>query len=136
MTNIVAIEEISVPAHGVQSLLNKVGDRRFARSREAREPENAGSLALDRRARRAIDRKVLGMDVVRAAQREVQHARADGLIGEAIDDDKAAGVAVMRIRIERDRLVELELANADFVQLELLRRDMLERIHIDPVLHR
>jgi hypothetical protein len=39
-------------------------------------------LALERGARRLVDVDVLQVDVVRAAQREVQHAGADRVVGQ------------------------------------------------------
>ncbi len=65
---------------------------------------------------------------------ELDHAGADRRIGEAVDDDEAAGVAILAIGIERDRFRGREIAIADLVELERPRRNVLQRIHIDLVL--
>ena len=44
---------------------------------------------------------------------------ADGLVGEAVDQDEAAGLAILGVRIERDRPVQADVADADFVQFQL-----------------
>ena len=74
------------------------------------------------------------MDVLRAAQRKVQQARADRCVGHAVDQDEAAGVAVLVVRVERDRLVERQVADADLVEFERLGRQVLERVDVDLVL--
>ena len=67
-----------------------------------------------------VDLDRLPVDVLRAAQREVQQPRADRVVGQPVDQDEAAGVAVLRVGIERDRLVEIEVADADLVQMQRL----------------
>ena len=54
--------------------------------------------------------------LVARRRREVDHAGADRRIGEAVDQDEAADVAVVRIGVEGDRLVEAKIAEADLVQ--------------------
>ena len=95
-----------------------------------------GALALERGTRRLVDVDVLYVDIVGAAQRELQHPGAHGLVGQPVDQDEAAGVAVLGVGVESNRLVELELADADLVQLELLCGEMLERVDVDLVLER
>ena len=58
------------------------------------------------------------MNVLRASQREMQQTRADGPVGEAIDEDEAPEVAVFTVWLENNRLAELEAADANFVELE------------------
>ena len=73
------------------------------------------------------------MDVGGAAEREVDHAGRDRRVGEAVDQDEAAGVAVLGIGVEGDRLGGREVDEADLVQLQHLRGDVLERIDVEPV---
>ena len=83
---------------------------------------DARPLALERRARRLVDVERLPVDVGGAPQREADHARADGLVGEPVDQDEAAGVAVRRRRDRRrSARSSCEVADADLVQLERLR---------------
>ena len=94
-----------------------------------------GLLALERGARaRLVDVERLPVDVLRAAQREVEQAGADGGVGQPVDQDEAAGVAVLRVGVEGDRPVELEVADADLVELERLGGEVLERVDVDLVL--
>ena len=81
-----------------------------------------------------VDPDVLPVDVVRTAQREVQQAGTDRDVGQLVDDDEAAGVAVVGVRVERDRPVEADVAHADLVELERRRREMIEVVDVDPVL--
>ena len=70
----------------------------------------------------------LPVHVAGAPEREVQHAGADRVVGDAVDEDEAAGVAVDLVGIEGDRAVELEVAHADLVQVELARRPCCCRV--------
>ena len=54
----------------------------------------AGFWPFRRGMRLAADVEVLAMDVLRAAQREMEHARGDGGVGELVDQDEAAERAV------------------------------------------
>ena len=76
----------------------------------------------------------LPMHIGRAAQAEIDHARADRGVGEAVDQDEAAGVAIVAIGIEGDGLGQREIAVADFVQRQRLGRQMIERVDVDLVL--
>jgi hypothetical protein len=67
VAHIVAIEQEGVPVHPVQLLLDQVGDGRFARTRQAGEPQHAGFWFLSR-VRVAADVERLPVDVLRAAQ--------------------------------------------------------------------
>ena len=75
---------------------------------------------------RLVDPDVLPVDVVRAPQREVQQAGTDRVLGELVDDDEPAGVAVVGVRVERDRAIEAEVADADLVELERVGGEVLE----------
>jgi hypothetical protein len=74
------------------------------------------------------------VDVVRPAQREFEQACADGVVADAIDENEPAGIAIVLVHVESDRVVEREIAHADFVQGQRLGGDVLERIDVDLVL--
>src|SRR5580700_8444490 len=64
----------------------------------------------------------------------MDEAGTDGGVADAVDEDEAAQGAAALVGLEGNRLVELELAYADVVQLEALRRGVLERVDVDAVL--
>jgi hypothetical protein len=63
-------------------------------------------------ARGLADVGVLPVDVVGPAQGEVHHPRADGAVADPVDQDEAAHLAVVGIGLERDGLVERQVAPA------------------------
>ena len=73
------------------------------------------------------------MDVGRTAQGEIDEPHADRVVGEAVDEDEAAKVAVLVIGRKGDGCVKIEIADADLVELERLRRHVLERVDVDLV---
>ena len=95
-----------------------------------------GLLSLQLGARLLVDVERLPVHVLRAAQREVQQAGADRVVGDAVDQDEPAEIAVLARRARRRRPTELETAHADVVELELLGRDVLQRVDVDLVLQR
>src|SRR5215471_983203 len=107
-----------MPAERCELLLDAIRDRRLAGAREPREPQHAGPLPLLPRAQLLVDVERLPVDVLRTAQREVDEAGADGTVGDAVDEDEAAEGAIVRVGLEGDRLIELDLAHADVVELE------------------
>jgi hypothetical protein len=136
VADVVAVEDVGVSSECVQPLLGQVGDRGLAGAGEPCEPEHARLLALQLGPGLPRDVERLPVDVLRAPQREVHQARADGVVGEPVDQDEPAKVAVVLVGLEGDGPIELEAAHADVVQLELLRRDVLERVDVDLVLER
>ena len=58
--------------------------------RQAGQPDDRRLLALLRRMRLAADVDMLPVDVLRAAQREVDHAGGDRRVGQLVDQDEAA----------------------------------------------
>jgi hypothetical protein len=74
------------------------------------------------------------VDVGRTAQREVDGAAGNGRIRLAVDQDETTERLVFRIRLERDRLVEVEVAVADLVEFQALGREVLLGVHVDLVL--
>ena len=57
------------------------------------------------------------MNVLRSAQRKVQHAGADGGVGDAIDQNEATQIVVLAERLEHHRLAKLDAADANLVGL-------------------
>jgi hypothetical protein len=73
------------------------------------------------------------MDILRAAQREVQHPGANRAVGDLVDQDEAAQRAVVGIGLEHDRLVGRQFGHADRVEFQRLGRKMLHRVDVDRV---
>src|SRR3546814_10988097 len=69
----------------------------------------------------------LPMDILRAAQAEVQHPRTDGRIGQLVDEDEPAERSVVGIGFKDNRLVGAEFDDADAVEAECLGREMVAR---------
>ena len=90
---------------------------------EAGEPEHARLLAASSPARAVLSTSS-ACQWMFCARRSAKRSMpgADGVVGEPVDQDEAAGVAVLVVGVEGDRPVELEVADADLVQLERLRR--------------
>jgi hypothetical protein len=84
-----------------------------------------GLLALDRGALGLVDVERLPVHVGGAVQREVERAAGDGGEALAVDQDEAAEQAVVRVRLEGDRLVEAEVHVGDLVELQALGGDVL-----------
>src|SRR3546814_8426007 len=76
------------------------------------------------------------MDILRAAQAEVQHPRRNGRVGQLVDQDEAAERAIVGIGLEHDRLVGRNLDHADAVQVQRLGRQMVERVDVDLIFRR
>ena len=119
---------------GQQAPLDLVGDRGLARAGQAGEPQAARRLALDQGARLAVHVQVLPVDVLRAAQGEVEEARAHRGMALAIDQDAAAEFAAARIGLEGDGLVQAQVAYPDLVQRQALGGQVLLRVHVHAVL--
>src|SRR5262249_24667934 len=118
----------------MQSLLEKVCDRGLARSREAREPEDARLLSVQRRTCRLVDFKRLPMNIGRATQRVRNHSAADGGKCEAIDENKAPGLPIFLIGVERERAIERDIAKSDLIEIQMLRREVFARTDVYSVL--
>ena len=76
------------------------------------------------------------MNIGGAPQTEIDHPRPDRGIGETVDQDEAAHIAIVAIGIEGQRLRQREIAIADFVQRQRLAGQMLQRVDIHLVLQR
>ena len=70
------------------------------------------------------------MDVVRATQRDVDQAGRDRVIRQAIDEDDAAQVAVVRIGFQDHGPIQLQRAHPDLVEVQGLGGRVLERVDI------
>jgi hypothetical protein len=85
-------------------------------------------------ARALVDLERLPRDVGRAPQRKVDHTTGNRRVGRPVDQDECARVAILGIGIECDGAIEREIADRDLIEVEVLGRNVLERIHVDPVL--
>jgi hypothetical protein len=63
----------------------------------------------------------------------VDQSGADRVVGELVDEYEAAGLAVVVVGIERNGPVGTEVADADLVELELLGRHVLHRVHVNAI---
>ena len=122
MADIVAVQQIGVLAFGGQALFHQIGDGGFARARQAGEPQHHRLLALHRGAGLLVHVQRLPMDIGGAAQAEIDHAGAHRGIGETVDQDKAAGVAIVAIGVEGQRLGQGEIGIAHLVERQGLGR--------------
>ena len=119
--------------HGEQLFLKRVGDGRFTRPRQTREPQHRRALALQLGACALVDIKRLHMDVRRAAQRKVDHARTDRLVRQAVDQNKAARVAVFIIGIEGNLAIKIEVTDTNFIEAQRPCRMLFHRVDVDGV---
>ena len=83
-----------------------------------REPEDRGPVRVQPGARRLVDHEALAVDVGRPPQAERDHARPDGRVREAIDQDEGAGLSILGVGIEGHRGRRRQIADADLVQCE------------------
>ena len=116
-----------------QLFLEQVGNCRLARAGETGEPEHRRTLVLQVGAAALADIERLPVDVFGASQRMQDHAGANGGVCDAVDQDEGAGRAVLGEGIEGDRGPRREVADADLVEVERLRRLMREIVDVDPV---
>src|SRR5215469_8708320 len=100
----------------MQLLLDEIRNRRLARARETREPKNRRSMPVAPHPRLPIDREALHVDVGRPAEAEGDHPRACRRVVEAVDENEGARLAILRVRIERDRSRGPEIAETDLVE--------------------
>ena len=90
-----------------------------------------GRLRLQLGARLLVDIEQRASARFASAGGEVQHTGANRVVGQAVDQNEATEIPILAIRRKDDRPIELEPADADIVELEFLRRDMLERVDVD-----
>ena len=101
LADVVAIERVGMRAHGGELALDQVGDGGLARAGQAGEPQDGRLVALEQRAAGLGHVHRVAMDVGGADQRELDHARADRLVGEAVDQDEGAAPRGWRGRDRR-----------------------------------
>ena len=106
MADIVAVQNEGMPAIGEEPLLQRIGDGRFAGARQACEPEHRRALAFLFGEGIPADVERLPMDVGRAPQGKVDQTEGDSVVRLAVDQDEAAGFAVILVGIKRERLVQ------------------------------
>ena len=58
----------------------------------------------------------------------------NGVVGHPIDQDEAAGLAIVFVGIERQRSIESQVADSDLVQSQRARRQVFERVDLYLVL--
>ena len=136
VADVVAVEDEGVAAQLVEAFLQRVGDGGFAGAGEAGEPEDAGRLRLLLGEGLAGHINRLPVDVGGAAEREVDQAERDRVIGLTVDQDEAAGQAVDHIGIKWDRLVKREGGDANLVEFQRAGRGFGHRVDVDAVLGR
>lgn len=85
---------------------------------------------LDLGANLAVHIKALPRNVLRAAEAVVDDTGTERRIGDAVDQDEGAGLAVGRIGIERHRLVSRKGERPNLVELQRLGRALLKRVDV------
>ena len=124
VANVVAVKQHRVAPERMQFLLDEVGDRRFARAGKPGEPQHGRPLALLlARESRSTSSACQWMFARAAAQNESVPRRR--WRSHPVDQNKAAEFRFCVVGVERDRLIEADVDDANFVEIELLRRDVL-----------
>ena len=90
MADIIPIEQEGVAVHDVEPLFHFIGDGGFAGTGQAGEPQHACLLIFERSVGISANVRWLPMHILRAAQAEIQHARAHGTIVHLVDQDEPA----------------------------------------------
>ena len=83
------------------------------------------------RMRLARHRKAVPMDVGRAPEPVGDHARRRRFVRLAVDQDEGAGFAILGVGVVGDRHRRRDVAEADLVEVELLRRELVEIVDVD-----
>lgn len=117
----------------MQSLLDKVCDRGFTRSRQAREPEDTWPLSDQRGARRFVDFKRPPMNVGRATQRILNYSAADDGECQPIDENETPGFPIFLVAVEREWSIERDIARSYLIEIQMLRREVFARADIYPI---
>jgi hypothetical protein len=86
-----------VAVHAGQPLFHQIGNGRFASPRQAGQPQDHRFLVFHRGVMVARNIGGLPMDILRAAQGEVDQPRAHGAIGHLVNQDEPAQIAVFGI---------------------------------------
>jgi hypothetical protein len=84
----------------------------------------------------AGDVRGLPVNILGAAECEVDHPRRSGAVGDLVDKDEAAEVTVFGVGREGDFAVGGNIGDADRLQVEGLRREMFLRVEVDDASNR
>ncbi|MCY1433675.1 hypothetical protein D9M71_497110 [compost metagenome] len=115
VAHVVTIKQIGMFAQCMQFLLDEVRDRGLAGTRQPCEPEYARLLPLEGGVRLLVNVNRLPVDVLRATQGKVQESGADRIVGQAVNHDETAGIAIFLVGIKCDWLIKAQVADADFI---------------------
>jgi hypothetical protein len=91
-------------------------------------------LSIQPRPRRLGDFKGLKISICSAAQAKADHASGDSGVAVAVAQNEAAGDSILFIRGKADRFTGCYVDEGDFVAMQLLCRQMLQRSSIEPIL--
>ncbi len=105
-------------ALGIKALLDNISDGGFAGTRQAGKPEHGRCLALNTSAGAFINIDRLPMNVFGTAQAEINHAHANRIIGQAVNQNKRTHRFVGRIGVKGNRLTQGQVAHPQFVEIE------------------
>ncbi len=64
---------------------------------------------------------------------EPDHAGSNGRVAVAVDQDETAGNAILFVGIEADRLDRGDIDEGDFVAMQLLGGQVLQRVDVEPI---
>src|SRR5690606_30950110 len=112
----------------------QVGDGRLAGTGETGEPDHGWFLVLLAGAGLGIDVDVLVMNVLGTTQRKVQHAGTNGVVGETVDEQEAAELAVVGVGLKGHRAIEADVADTNLVHGQLVSGQVLHGVDVDAVL--
>ena len=73
------------------------------------------------------------MNIHRSAQRKPDHAGADGLMGQLIDNDESAQPLILGVGSERDGTIEAKIDRCDFIQAQRLGCQMGARVNVEVI---
>ena len=122
VADIVAVEQIGVPALREQRALDQIGDGRLARAGQAGEPQHRRLLALQLGARVLSTSSACQWTLVaRRRPKSIMPAPTVALVKRSIRM-KPPVSRLSAIGVERDRLRGREIGVADLVQLQRLAR--------------
>ena len=139
MADVVRIEHAGLSAHGQQGALEFLGDRGFAGSAQAGQPERGAALAEPPFAFFARHQRRFAGEVARRGRLRRRglghgpvedHARGDGRVGQAIDQDETAGPRMAGKVVEGQGAVQRQARAADVVHGELAGIDLAQGVHV------
>src|SRR3546814_1913388 len=89
-------------------LLDQIGDRRLARTRQTGEPQQMRPLAFLRGVRLAADLDRLPVDILRPPERELDQPGPHRRVGHLVDQDEPAQIPIIAIALEHDAAIRSE----------------------------